>query len=234
MKEIYTAINKAMIEMPAIPKDSTNEQQKWKFRSIDAIVDNCRTIISSNGLMIIPETLESTVTIDLIESVYNGSKSTKRLSTAKVLVKYTISHVSGESISATIPGYSQDYADKATGQAMTFAFKQMLSQVFMLGFEDDPDKNTIDTTTTVTTTQPAKQTPAQQQNTQKPQQPTSSSTTIKLTLGEDATKELIKEFFANAKDFKAKYKCEIYKINGVYKIVELGYFEKQKQQGTGK
>ena len=48
-------------------------------------------------------------------------------------------------ISAIVPGESQDYGDKSMSQAETFAFKSMLSKVFLLGFEEDADGKNIDT-----------------------------------------------------------------------------------------
>lgn len=141
-KNIIQAINKAILEMPAIGKDSKNPQG-WNFRSIDAIVDYSRKIIASNGLIIIPETLSATSKVDLIDK--KGYIS--RLTTSSVLVKYNIYHTSGESLVAILPGESQDYADKSLSQAETFAFKSMLSKVFLLGFEEDADAKHTDTTT---------------------------------------------------------------------------------------
>ena len=142
IKNIIQAINKAILEMPAIGKDSKNPQG-WNFRSIDAIVDYSRKIIASNGLIIIPETLSATSKVDLIDK--KGYIS--RLTTSSVLVKYNIYHTSGESLVAILPGESQDYADKSLSQAETFAFKSMLSKVFLLGFEEDADAKHTDTTT---------------------------------------------------------------------------------------
>lgn len=142
IKNIIQAINKAILEMPAIGKDSKNPQG-WNFRSIDAIVDYSRKIIASNGLVIIPETLNASSKVDLIDK--KGYIS--RLTTSSVLVKYNIFHISGESLVAILPGESQDYADKSLSQAETFAFKSMLSKVFLLGFEEDADAKHTDTTT---------------------------------------------------------------------------------------
>ena len=141
-KNIIQAINKAILEMPAIGKDSKNSQG-WSFRSIDAIIDYSRQIIAKNGLVIIPETLSANSKVDLIDK--KGYIS--RLTTSSVLVKYNIYHISGESLVAILPGESQDYADKSLSQAETFAFKSMLSKVFLLGFEEDADAKHTDTTT---------------------------------------------------------------------------------------
>lgn len=141
-KNIIQAVNKSILEMPAISKDSKNPQG-WNFRSIDAIVDYSRKIIASNGLIIIPETISANSKVDLIDK--KGYIS--RLTTSSVLVKYNIYHTSGESLVAILPGESQDYADKSLSQAETFAFKSMLSKVFLLGFEEDADSKHTDTTT---------------------------------------------------------------------------------------
>lgn len=147
-KNIILAINKSILEMPAIGKDSKNPQG-WNFRSIDAIVDYSRKIIASNGLIIIPETLNATSKVDLIEKQDWKTKEIRvsRLTTSSVLVKYNIYHTSGESLVAILPGESQDYADKSLSQAETFAFKSMLSKVFLLGFEEDADAKHTDTST---------------------------------------------------------------------------------------
>ena len=145
-KNIIQAINKAIIEMPAIGKDSKNPQG-WNFRSIDAIIDYSRQVIAKNGLVIIPETLTANSKVDLIEKQDWKTKEIRvsRLTTSSVLVKYNIYHTSGESLVAILPGESQDYADKSLSQAETFAFKSMLSKVFLLGFEEDADAKHTDT-----------------------------------------------------------------------------------------
>jgi len=144
---IYEAINKSISEIPAIGKDSKNIQQGWTFRSIDAIIDNTRKIIAANGICIFPETIEKEIKVDVIEKNYKGEISTKRLTTANVKVKYKlVSKFDGTFETSITSGESQDFSDKAVGQAETFAFKSMLSKVFFLGFEDDPDHDTIDTT----------------------------------------------------------------------------------------
>ena len=144
---IYEAINKSISEIPAIGKDSKNIQQGWSFRSIDAIIDNTRKIIAANGICIFPETIEKEIKVDVIEKNYKGEISTKRLTTANVKVKYKlVSKFDGTFETSITSVESQDFSDKAVGQAETFAFKSMLSKVFFLGFKNDPDHNTIDTT----------------------------------------------------------------------------------------
>ena len=149
-KNVITAINKSILEMPAIAKDSKNPQG-WKYRSIDAIIDHCKNVIAKNGLVVIPETINATTKVDVIEKEKYDSYAKKnvtvisRLSTSSVLVCYKICHTSGEMISAIVPGESQDYGDKSMSQAETFAFKSMLSKVFLLGFEEDADAKNIDT-----------------------------------------------------------------------------------------
>jgi len=149
-KNVITAINKSILEMPAIAKDSKNPQG-WKYRSIDAIIDHCKNVIAKNGLVVIPETINATTKIDIIEKEKYDQYAKKnvtiisRLSTSSVLVCYKIHHISGEMISAIVPGESQDYGDKSMSQAETFAFKSMLSKVFLLGFEDDADGKNVDT-----------------------------------------------------------------------------------------
>ena len=149
-KNVIIAINKSILEMPSIAKDSKNPQG-WKYRSIDAIIDHCKNVIAKNGLVVIPETINATTKIDIIEKEKYDQYAKKnvtiisRLSTSSVLVCYKICHISGEMISAIVPGESQDYGDKSMSQAETFAFKSMLSKVFLLGFEDDADGKNVDT-----------------------------------------------------------------------------------------
>lgn len=139
---IYEAINKSITEMPSVGKDSKNTTQGWSFRSIDAIIDHTKKIIAANGICIFPKLLKKEVRVDMIDK----KGYVQRLTTANLEIEYKLVSKFDSSFETVILcGESQDYADKAVGQAETFAFKSMLSKVFILGFEEDPDLKTTDT-----------------------------------------------------------------------------------------
>ena len=55
---IYESISAIMQEIPAIGKDKKNQQQGFKYRGIDDVMNALQPILSKNKVFVVPEVLE--------------------------------------------------------------------------------------------------------------------------------------------------------------------------------
>lgn len=131
---IFQTIAAVMGEIGAIGKDSRNEQQKFMFRGIDAVMNAINPALIKYKLFIVPEVLEQTR-----EERQTSKGGTLIYSIIKV--RYTFYAEDGSSISATVIGEGMDSGDKATNKALSIAFKYACFQVFCIPTEEmkDPD-----------------------------------------------------------------------------------------------
>jgi hypothetical protein len=131
---IYETIAAVMGEIGAIGKTSKNEQQKFMFRGIDAVMNAINPALVKYKLFIVPEILEQ-----IREE--RQSKNGGILIYSVCKIKYTFYAEDGSSISATVIGEGMDSGDKATNKAMSIAFKYACFQVFCIPTEEmvDPD-----------------------------------------------------------------------------------------------
>ena len=133
-KNIYETISAVMSEVGAIGKNSKNEQQKFMFRGIDAVMNALAPALQKNKLFIVPEVLDQT-------REERMSSKGNAIIYSICRVKYTFYAEDGSSISATVIGEGMDSGDKATNKAMSIAFKYACFQVFCIPTEEmvDPD-----------------------------------------------------------------------------------------------
>ena len=55
---IYEAISQCMEEIGAVGKDDFNQQQKFKYRGIDAVMNAINPALVKNHVFIVPEVLD--------------------------------------------------------------------------------------------------------------------------------------------------------------------------------
>ena len=136
---IYETIAAVMGEIGAIGKTSKNEQQKFMFRGIDAVMNAINPALVKHKLFIVPEILEQ-----IREE--RQSKNGGMLIYSVCKIKYTFYAEDGSSVSATVIGEGMDSGDKATNKAMSIAFKYACFQVFCIPTEEmvDPDAEVHD------------------------------------------------------------------------------------------
>ena len=134
---IYQSITEIMNESIAIKKDKFNEQQKFKYRGIDSVMNTFYPLFSKHKIFIVPEVLEQT-------REERTAKSGGNLLYSILKVKCTFYAEDGSSISATVIGAGMDSADKASNKAMAVAMKYAMFQVFCIPTEEfiDPDGDT--------------------------------------------------------------------------------------------
>lgn len=131
---IYEAIADIMKKGYAIAKDSTNTQQGFKYRGIDAVMNTFQPLMANAGIFVVPEVLEQT---------REERKTAKgnALIYSVLKVKYTFYAADGTSVSATVIGEGMDSGDKASNKALAVAMKYAMFQVFCIPTEEmvDPD-----------------------------------------------------------------------------------------------
>jgi hypothetical protein len=132
---IYGKLAAVMAELPAVGKDSKNEQQGWNFRGVDAVVNAISPALRKHGVVVVP----SVQRIGYRDAMTTGGtpRPTREVT---VEVAYTFYAEDGSSVTAVVPGESLDQSDKGSAKAMSVAFRIALLQVFALPTsEPDPD-----------------------------------------------------------------------------------------------
>lgn len=131
---IYESIAAVMGEIGAVGKDSLNEQQKFKFRGIDAVMNAINPALVKNKVFIVPE---------ILEQLREERKSSKGglLIYSVCKIRYRFYAEDGSYVDAVVIGEGMDSGDKATNKAMSIAFKYACFQVFCIPTEEmkDPD-----------------------------------------------------------------------------------------------
>lgn len=138
---IYGLISQAMKKVGAIGKDSVNQQQKYKFRGIDAVYNALNPVMAELGLFICPEILDQKREERRSIKEYDGQKKETVLLYSVLTIKYTMFAPDGSSVSCTVVGEGMDSGDKASNKAMSVALKYACFQLFMIPTEEmiDPD-----------------------------------------------------------------------------------------------
>lgn len=126
---IYEALNKAMASVGAIEKNRKNDQQHYKFRSIDDIYSAVQPVFIESGIVPLPKVLNS-------NRYEVQTKSGGVLNYTVLDVQYTFYAMDGSSVEATVVGEAMDSGDKSSNKAMSAAYKYALLQILCIPTED--------------------------------------------------------------------------------------------------
>ena len=134
MMNIFETISAVMSEIGAIGKNDKNQQQGFKYRGIDAVMNALAPALQKYKLFVVPEVLEQT----------REERTTSKgglLIYSICKIKYTFYAEDGSFVTATVIGEGMDSGDKATNKAMSVAFKYACFQTFCIPTEEmvDPD-----------------------------------------------------------------------------------------------
>ena len=130
--KIFQAINEVMESCGAVGKDAKNQQQGYKYRGIDALMNAINPALRKAKVFASPEVLESTR-----EERHTAKGGLLIYSIAKV--KYTFYAEDGSNVSAIVIGEGMDSGDKSFNKAMSAAYKYALFQVFCVPTEEMVD-----------------------------------------------------------------------------------------------
>lgn len=134
---IYGKISDCMRQLGAIGKDSYNQQQKFSYRGVDAVMNALNPVLTANHVFCVPEVLE-------LHREERQSRSGGNLIYSILKMCYTLYAEDGSSVSATVIGEGMDSADKSSNKAMSVAYKYAMFQIFSIPTEEmaDPDAET--------------------------------------------------------------------------------------------
>lgn len=130
---VVQALSLVMADVGAVAKDGVNQQQRFYFRGVDAVVNAASPAFRRRGVVVIPTVIEKS------RAVTNTSKGST-MNVVDVTVKYTFYGPAGDSVTAVVAAEAFDSGDKATAKAMSVAFRTALLQTLALPTdESDPD-----------------------------------------------------------------------------------------------
>lgn len=145
--KVVPAIYQALVNVGAdlgkagISKDRHNEQQHFRFRGIDDVMNAVNPILAKHKVMLQIHYADQP---DIERVTAKGST----LIHSRVMGTFTfICATDGSYVSHTFPGTGMDSADKALNKAMSAALKYVLLQTFLIPTEavaDDADATTPD------------------------------------------------------------------------------------------
>ena len=120
---IFESITAIMQEIPAIGKEKKNQQQGFKYRGIDDVMNALQPILSKHKVFVVPEVIDQSR-----EDRVTNKGGTILYSMLKI--KYTFYAEDGTNVSAVVIGEGMDSGDKASNKAMAIAMKYAFFQVF--------------------------------------------------------------------------------------------------------
>ena len=137
---IFESITAIMQEIPAIGKEKKNQQQGFKYRGIDDVMNALKPILTKNKIFTVPQVLEQTR-----ESKVTTKGGELRYSLLKIAFRFYTTD--GSFVEAVTLGEGMDSGDKASNKAMAIAYKYALFQVFCIPTEEmaDPDGESYET-----------------------------------------------------------------------------------------
>lgn len=129
---IYQLIPKAMADMDAVGKNNFNQQQKFKFRGIDDVMNAMNPVLVKHQIFTVPEVLEQT-------REHRTTGSGAQLNYSLLKMRFSFFAPDGSHVDAITLGEGMDSGDKASNKAMAIAYKYALFQVFCIPTEEMPD-----------------------------------------------------------------------------------------------
>lgn len=137
---VHEAWSHVMGDVQGIAKKDRNEQQRFLFRGIDAVMNAVGPALRTHGVTVVPVN----VAREMRDTQTTQGKSTRE---CVVLVTYRVTGPAGDSFEGMAPGESLDSGDKATAKAMSVAYRTFLLQALTIPTDEpDPDSQTYERT----------------------------------------------------------------------------------------
>ena len=135
---VVQALSLVMADIGAVAKAGVNQQQRFYFRGVDAVVNAASPAFRRRGVVVVPSLLEKSRSS-------SQTKSGSSLNVVEVTVQYTFYGPAGDSVCAVVAAEAFDSGDKATAKAMSVAFRTALLQTLALPTDEaDPDDDNYD------------------------------------------------------------------------------------------
>jgi ERF superfamily len=136
---VHAAIAAVMREVGAVGKDDVNQQQKFHYRSIDALINALSPVMAKHGVFVVP----------MCANPQQDERVTKS-GTAQVLAtieyRFRVYGPTGDFVEGCTIGQGLDMSDKALNKAMTAGYKYAVAQVFAIAYAgvDEGDAETLE------------------------------------------------------------------------------------------
>jgi hypothetical protein len=128
----------AMEEVQSVGKGGFHDQQKYRFRGVDQVVNAVGPIFRKHKIIPVPHSSKASYR-DVLTSTGKPSRE------VTVEVEYRFYGPAGDFIAATVPGESMDGGDKGTPKAMSVAYRIVLLQMLCIPTDDpDPDSQSYE------------------------------------------------------------------------------------------
>lgn len=139
--KIYSAIVAIMGETKAITKSEFNQQQRFRFRGIDNVMNELHGLFAKHGVFILPQTK----VFDVSEKV---TKNGTIMYYTRATIAYRFVTDDGSYVETVTVGEAMDSGDKGMNKAMSIALKYALMQMLLIPTEEDkdPDRTTPEET----------------------------------------------------------------------------------------
>ncbi|MET9262351.1 ERF family protein [Amycolatopsis sp. NPDC004079] len=135
---VVQALAEVMAQVRSVSKGDWNDQQRFNFRGIDAVMNAVGPALRDCGVAIVPHCVE--VRYRDITSAHG-----KPMRECTVLVTYRVYGPGGDHLDIQAPGESLDVGDKGTAKAMSVAMRTALIQALCLPTsERDPDHDSYE------------------------------------------------------------------------------------------
>ena len=131
---IYAAMAAVMKDVAPVGKNNQNSEQKYKFRSIEDVMNAVKAGLTKHDVFYLPTVLSR---IPEERRTAGG----KPMNVVHLEIRYDFYAADGSSVSSVVWGEGADLADKATNKAMSAALKYNLVQAFSIAAEDIEDSD---------------------------------------------------------------------------------------------
>lgn len=135
-KLIYAKMASILKETKAITKSEKNQQQGFKFRGIDNVMNELHELFSKHEVFILQEVKDFTT-----ENRPTKSGGTNTFTRATITFRYMTTD--GSYVETTNVGEAADSGDKGMNKAMSIALKYSLLQMFLIPTEEQKDPDAV-------------------------------------------------------------------------------------------
>ncbi len=129
--QIFQLMANVQKDIPGIGKTGYNKFHKYKYRSIDDIMDGIHAALSEHSIVCLPEVVQ-----DSIKHTEHTTTSGDIQTMTEMLVEFTFIAPDGSSVSCMTLGQGMDTGDKHGNKAHTSAYKTAMSETFCIHISD--------------------------------------------------------------------------------------------------
>ncbi len=128
-QNLHQSIASIMNELKGVGKNSTNEEENYKYRSIDDVMGALKPLLTKYRVICSVEVLD-------VQREERQAATGGTLIWSLVKVKYTLRKDNNDTLECVMFGEGMDGGDKSLNKALTSAYKYFLTEVFCIATDD--------------------------------------------------------------------------------------------------